>query len=74
MGFDRDGHRGSSDRSVVKRHRMRRSKAILLKLLVMLACIPSVAAQPRNQLPLVWVLSTGGTISGKGATSTSLAE
>jgi L-asparaginase len=25
-------------------------------------------------LPLVWVLSTGGTIAGKGATSTSLAE
>ena len=27
-----------------------------------------------QELPLVWVLSTGGTISGQGATSTSLAE
>jgi L-asparaginase/Glu-tRNA(Gln) amidotransferase subunit D len=27
-----------------------------------------------RELPLVWVLSTGGTISGQGATSTSLAE
>src|SRR6266542_3735300 len=27
-----------------------------------------------GELPLVWVLSTGGTISGQGATSTSLAE
>ena len=34
------------------------------------------AAQPAagRELPLVWVLSTGGTISGQGATSTSLAE
>jgi L-asparaginase len=38
---------------------------------------PSVSsAQDRgsSDLPLVWVLSTGGTIAGKGATSTSLAE
>jgi hypothetical protein len=27
-----------------------------------------------KDLPLVWVLSTGGTISGRGATATSLAE
>ena len=27
-----------------------------------------------NRLPLVWVLSTGGTISGKGSSSTSLTE
>jgi L-asparaginase len=27
-----------------------------------------------KELPLVWVLSTGGTIAGRGATSTSLAE
>jgi L-asparaginase/Glu-tRNA(Gln) amidotransferase subunit D len=35
------------------------------------------AAQRANgskDLPLVWVLSTGGTISGKGASSTSLTE
>src|SRR6185437_9279549 len=29
---------------------------------------------PGKDLPLVWVLSTGGTISGKGASSTSLTE
>jgi L-asparaginase len=29
---------------------------------------------PGRELPLVWVLSTGGTISGQGASSTSLAE
>ena len=36
----------------------------------------SVGAQPSATapLPLVYVLSTGGTISGKGATSTSLAD
>ena len=32
-----------------------------------------MAAQPAP-LPLVYALSTGGTISGKGATSTSLAD
>ena len=48
-------------------------------LAVILACVPGVnpcSAQPApaRPLPLVWVLSTGGTISGKGATSTSLAD
>jgi L-asparaginase len=48
-------------------------------LALVLACVPGVipcGAQPAadRQLPLVWVLSTGGTISGKGATSTSLAD
>jgi L-asparaginase len=46
------------------------------------ACVagPGLAARAAAQgtsvggLPLVWVLSTGGTISGKGASSTSLAE
>ncbi len=33
-----------------------------------------VQAQTEPELPLVWVLSTGGTISGRGATSTSLAD
>lgn len=33
-----------------------------------------VAQAPASARPLVWVLSTGGTISGKGASSTSLAE
>ncbi len=32
------------------------------------------SAQTASELPLVWVLSTGGTISGRGATSTSLAD
>src|SRR5687767_5644406 len=52
------------------------TKVILLTLPAVLASIPSVTAQPRSNapLPLVWVLSTGGTISGKGATSTSLAD
>jgi L-asparaginase len=52
------------------------TKVILLTLPAVLASIPSVTAQPRSNapLPLVWVLATGGTISGKGATSTSLAD
>jgi L-asparaginase len=41
-----------------------------------LACVAPCAAQPAPvvDLPVVWVLATGGTISGKGATSTSLSE
>src|SRR4051812_8814380 len=40
---------------------------------------PAVAASlaedaPDQNLPIVWVLSTGGTISGKGGSSTSLTE
>lgn len=34
----------------------------------------NVQTEASRELPLVWVLSTGGTISGQGATSTSLAE
>ena len=50
---------------------------------VVLACIVVFASSSlpgsaqdagRNELPLVWVLATGGTISGKGASSTSLTE
>jgi L-asparaginase len=41
--------------------------------LLAVTCILPAHAQ-KAPLPLVWVLSTGGTISGKGATSTSLAE
>jgi L-asparaginase type II len=38
-------------------------------------CPGSASAQAASaERPTVWVLSTGGTISGKGATSTSLAE
>ena len=35
---------------------------------------PTSAQTSRAELPLVWVLATGGTISGKGASSTSLAD
>jgi L-asparaginase len=35
---------------------------------------PALAQASRADLPLVWVLATGGTISGKGASSTSLAD
>ena len=31
-------------------------------------------SQPAPELPVVWILATGGTIAGKGATSTSLAD
>jgi L-asparaginase len=46
-------------------------------LIHLLACAPFCLAQEGgndNGLPRVWVLSTGGTIAGKGASSTSLAE
>src|SRR2546423_9143987 len=39
-----------------------------------LAGITTGWSQERKTLPLVWVLSTGGTISGVGASSTNLAE
>ena len=50
-----------------------------LALVVVLACVPGVTpcgAQPAPSaaLPVVWVLATGGTISGKGPSSTSLAD
>jgi L-asparaginase type II len=35
---------------------------------------PCSAQGSASELPVVWVLSTGGTISGRGASSTSLAE
>lgn len=48
---------------------------ILLGALVTALSIAAPRAQaPPAARPLVWVLSTGGTISGKGASSTSLAE
>jgi L-asparaginase len=37
-------------------------------------CTPCAGQDAPKTLPVVWVLSTGGTISGRGATSTSLAE
>ncbi len=39
------------------------------------ACAAAAGAQtPSTNLPVVWVLSTGGTISGRGASPTALAE
>jgi L-asparaginase len=54
---------------------MTRVPALSLTLaLALLSTSPAGAvAQPAAPLPLVWVLATGGTISGKGASSTALA-
>jgi L-asparaginase len=52
-------------------------RAIVLACVVVFASssLPGSAQEAgRNELPLVWVLATGGTISGKGASSTSLTE
>jgi L-asparaginase/Glu-tRNA(Gln) amidotransferase subunit D len=40
------------------------------------AAVPPCSAQEARskELPVVWVLATGGTISGRGASSTSLTE
>jgi L-asparaginase len=45
-------------------------------LLALVAAAAPCAAQavPRNELPLVWVLSTGGTIAGKGSSATDLSN
>src|SRR5687768_17463529 len=50
--------------------------SMLLIASAVLAVAPCAAqeASASKDLPLVWVLSTGGTISGKGASSTSLTE
>ena len=37
-------------------------------------CRAQVGSQPAGALPVVWVLSTGGTISARGETSTSLTD
>jgi L-asparaginase len=49
---------------------------IVLCLASLLGCGIPAAAQnaPPNDLPEVWVLATGGTISGQGSSSTSLTE
>src|SRR4051812_20285932 len=36
--------------------------------------VPGSAQAPSNSLPLVWVLSTGGTIAGRGASPTNVAD
>jgi len=58
---------------VTRRAACRRVAASILAVSFMWSARAQTA--PRGEaLPLVWVLSTGGTISGRGATSTSLAE
>jgi L-asparaginase len=53
----------------------RRLSSFALAMLVFgLAGITAGGAQEAKNLPLVWVLSTGGTIAGAGASSTNLAE
>jgi L-asparaginase len=54
---------------------MRRRYALALLLLsVLIVGVPAIAAEAAPSRPVVWVLATGGTISGKGASSTSLTE
>jgi L-asparaginase len=47
---------------------------ILSACLASLVALPAPAQTPAAPLPLVYVLATGGTISGKGASPTSLAD
>jgi L-asparaginase len=55
------------------RHPM--STILLLAALAVAVPAPAAAqATPTQPLPLVYILATGGTISGKGASSTSLAD
>ncbi len=53
-----------------------RHRAVFALLAIGLTCTVFGWAQESHnrELPLVWVLSTGGTIAGRGASSTSLAE
>lgn len=49
--------------------------AATLGAFVVLCSAPAIAQQARNEnLPTVWVLSTGGTIASRGSSSTSLTE
>ncbi len=45
-----------------------------LSLLLLASALPALPQTPSPKKPIVWVLSTGGTIAGQGATSTSLTE
>lgn len=50
-------------------------RGVILLASALAAVAPSLAQEiPDKHLPLVWVLSTGGTISAKGGSSTSLIE
>lgn len=50
------------------------SAVLLVVALTGVTPCPAQEVNTSKDLPLVWVLSTGGTISGRGASSTSLAE
>jgi L-asparaginase/Glu-tRNA(Gln) amidotransferase subunit D len=50
------------------------SAVLLAPAIACVAPCPAQEAHTSRDLPLVWVLSTGSTISGKGASSTSLTE
>jgi L-asparaginase len=50
------------------------SVVLMTAALTDVTCSAQDAHSSSKDLPLVWVLSTGGTISGRGASSTSLAE
>ena len=51
----------------------RRASAIVIAV-VLTAGAPAFGQEPAGDLPVVWVLATGGTISGGGASATSLTE
>jgi L-asparaginase len=53
---------------------MRQQLTVGLLLSALAAEAPAAAADAAKPRPVVWVLSTGGTISGKGTSSTSLTE
>ena len=46
----------------------------VMLVLVLDGIVPGSAQAPSNSLPLVWVLSTGGTIAGRGASPTNVAD
>src|SRR5262245_59541092 len=50
------------------------TRTLRLVLFLALGAAGAAAQDSRPNLPLVWVLATGGTISGRGATSTSLTD
>jgi L-asparaginase len=51
-----------------------RAGSVLILLAILAQPTSIFAAEAVGSLPVVWVLATGGTISGKGAASTSLTE
>src|SRR5829696_6863081 len=56
---------------------MRLIASTVLVLFVYLSSVPASSMQsvaPATELPVVWIFSTGGTIAGRGTSSTNLAE